>query len=326
MSDILSQDEINALISSYKNNAVEGARQKPDEKQVRIYDFNRPDKFSKEHLRALNIIHSKHGTLFAAALGSMIRTASQVELLSLDQLTYREFCASLPNSTMLVEVALDPLSATALFEFNPVFTATCVELLTGAAGVTQASNTELTEVDCAIMRPVVDIALKKYTEAWSACVALRPRIVNMMIGVGIQQVLLPGEPVLVCGYEVTVGDLVAMMSICVPAAAIEPILPSLTLGRTLNASTSRLDGVDENLRSNFDGVQLRCKAILGRTNVTLQDIMELQIGDVLKLDNRTSEPAEFWVENLPAYKGWVGTSHANLAIRMEQKISDFDLL
>lgn len=324
MADTLSQNEINALINSYQTNTMEDVAVATAGKQVRVYDFTRPDKFSKEHLRALNVIHSKHGALFAAALGAMIRVGTQVDLLAVDQLTYREYCASVPSGTMFVEVAMDPLSATALFEFNPAFAATCVELLTGATGVVHATTNELTEVDCAIMRPVIDIALKKYTEAWSSCISLAPRATNVMIGVGTQQVLLPAEPVLVCGYEITVGDMVSMLSICVPASAIEPILPALTLGRTLNSSNQKIEGLDVHLRHNFEAVNLRCKATLGRTSISLQDVLELQVGDVIKLANRATEPAEFWVENLPAFYGWVGTSGRNLALRIDSKISDFD--
>lgn len=324
MADTLSQNEINALISSYQTNSMEEDVAGTAGKQVRVYDFTRPDKFSKEHLRSLNIIHSKHGALFAATLGSMIRVGTQVDLLAVDQLTYREYCASVPSGTMFVEVAMDPLSTIALFEFNPAFAAICVELLTGATGVVYASTNELTEVDCAVMRPVIDMALKKYTEAWFSCIALEPRALNVMIGVGTQQVLLPSEPVLVCGYEIAIGEMVSMMSICVPASAIEPILPALTLGRTLNASAQKNEGHDNNLRQNFQAVNLKCNATLGRTSISLQDVIHLQVGDVIKLDNKATEPAEFWVENLPAFKGWVGTSGSNLALRIDSKITDLE--
>ena len=134
MSDSLNQDEINALMETF--NATGGQESsKTSDKQVRVYDFARPDKFSKDHLRALNSIHSKHGTSFASAMAASLRIQTRADLLAVDQLTYREYCASVPESTLFIEVDLKPLTSTAIFEFNPLLVSLWVDLLAGGSVV-----------------------------------------------------------------------------------------------------------------------------------------------------------------------------------------------
>ena len=136
MGDVLNQDEINALMEAFKSTGEQDIGTKAPEKQVRLYDFSRPDKFSKDHLRSLNSIHTKHGASFASALSSMLRVYTRADLLALDQLTYREYCSSVSEGTLFVEVDLQPLTSSAIFEFNPHFVSICVDLLAGGSAST----------------------------------------------------------------------------------------------------------------------------------------------------------------------------------------------
>jgi flagellar motor switch protein FliM len=316
MADILSQDEINALIEAYKaTGSAEDSARGTQDRQVRLYDFSRPDKFCKEHLRSLNLIHSKHGALLSVALAAMMRVDVQVNLLALDQLTFREYCASVPDATLFVEAALEPLASIAVFEFNPSMVGMCVDLLAGAASVS-ASPGKVTEVDKAVMRPIIDLSLRKYAEAWSSSVDFKPRVVSVTTESTTRQVLLPSEGVLVCGYEISIAESVSMMSICIPASSIEMVLPALALGKPLSSQSQRSDTVNEALRRTFEEVEVECRAILGRTALSLEDVMGLEVGDLVRLPAKIHEPAEFWVENVPTFGGSLGRSGRNLAIKI----------
>lgn len=325
MVDALSQDEINALMEAYKTTGGKEIGTKAPEKQVRLYDFARPDKFSKEHLRSLNGIHAKHGAAFAAALSTLIRVASQADLLALDQLAYREYCASVPDGTLFVEVGLEPLASTAIFEFNPLFVSACVDLLSGGVNVLKTASSEITEIDKAIIRPVVDLALRKYAEAWSSYVGFEPRITCMTTETTTRQVLLASEAVLVSGYEVSVGDCVSMMSVCIPASAVEAVLPALTLGRVLNSHARRLDKTNEALKKNFDAVEMECHAVLGRTNLSLGEVVDLEVGDLIRLPTKADGELEFWVENVAAFSGVLGVSGKNLAVQISETLAESEM-
>lgn len=320
MGDVLSQSEVDALLSVYRATGAAGAGSARQEKEVRLYDFARPDKFSKEHLKSLNIIHTKHGTAFAVAAAVKLRAAVQANRLPVDQLAYREYCASVSEGALFIEARLDPLTSTAIFEFNPTLVAACVDLLAGGAAPSMAVS-EVTDIDKVIMMPIIDLALKKYAEAWSTCVAFKPEVVSISTDPSARQVLLPGEGVLVCGYEITIGDCVSMMSVCVPAAAVEAVLPALTVGRTLNAPGRRYDAqATAALSRAFKDVPMECQAVLGRTELRLQEVMDLDVGDVIGLPVKANGLAEVLVENVPAFAGVLGLSGSRLAIKLARRL------
>jgi len=322
MSDALSQSEVDALLSVYRATGETETERPQEAREIRLYDFARPDKFSKEHLKSLGIIHSKHGSSFAAALGVRLHTPIQINRLPVDQLAYREYCASVPDGTLFVEARLDPLAPTAIFEFNTALVCGFVDFLAGGLAPS-ATVSDITDIDKSIMRPIVDLALKKYAEAWSTCVAFRPEITSMSTDPNARQVLLPGEGVIVCGYEITVSGLTSMMSICIPAAAIEAVLPALTLGRTLNMPAPRYDSQSSAaLRSVFDRVPMQCHAVLGRTTIPLQDLANLEVGDLIGLPVKSDDLTELWIGNVPSFGGVLGLSGTNLAVRIVNRLEN----
>ncbi|MEN6356135.1 MAG: flagellar motor switch protein FliM [Armatimonadota bacterium] len=318
MADVLNQDEINALMETFKSTGAQDIGTKAPEKQVRVYDFSRPDKFSKEHLRSLNSIHTKHGAAFASSLSSMLRVYTRADLLALDQLTYREYCSSVSDGTLFVEADLQPLTSNAIFEFNPHFVSICVDLLAGGSASGASNQPSISELDKAIIKPVIDLALRQYVEAWSWCVGLQATVINMTTESGTRQVLLPSEAVLVCGYEVSIGENVSMMSICLPASAIEPILPALTAGRSLHTPGRGKDQTNPALMKSFEEVAVECRAVLGRTSLSVEEVSELDIGDVITLPVKEDGLAELWIENVPAFLGPLGLSGKNLALKIAQ--------
>ena len=323
MPELLSQEEINALTEAYK--ASNGAEDHPvtSDKQVRAYDFARPDKFCKEHLKALNLIHAKHGASLAISLTTMLRLDTQVSLLAIDQLAWKEYCASAPEGTLFAEVSLDPLTSFAVFEFNPSLVCACVDMLAGSPAVSKIAEAKISEIDKAVMRRVVDLALKKYAEAWSSSVAFKPKVNILTIESGTRQALLPSEAVLMCAYEVTLGSHSSLMSVCIPASAVEAVLPVLTLGRTLNVSDQHAIVVNEAVRKTFEQVEVECRGILGRTTLPLGDIAELEVGDLIRLPVRSDGCAERWVENVRAFAGTLGRAGRSLAIKVAQVMDDF---
>lgn len=320
MGDVLSQSEVDALLSVYRAATPIGGSPSRHEKEIRLYDFARPDKFSKEHLKSLNIIHTKYGAGFSVSAAIKLRASVQATRLPVDQLTYREYCASIADGALFVEAKLDPLASTAIFEFNPALVSACVDLLAGGAAPSTTVS-EITDIDKKIMLPIIDLAIKKYAEAWSTCVAFRPEIVSVSTDPSARQVLLQGEGVLICGYEIAIGECISMMSVCVPTAAVEAVLPALTLGRTLNIPGRRHDAAATTaLRRVFNEVPLECKAILGRAELPVQDVVDLAVGDVIALPVKANSAVELIVEDVPAFTGVVGLSGSTRAIRLTNKI------
>ncbi len=324
MADALNQNEINALIDAYKSTGDSAVAEDEPDKRIRLYDFARPDKFSKEHLRALNMIHAKHGASLGGAMSAMLRTGTQVELLALDQLTYREYCASVPENTLFVEASREPLATTAIFEFNPHLASLCMDLITGSSSMDTDVSREFSELDKAVITPIVNQALRKYAEAWSACVELTPKIQSMMSDSSTHQILLPTESVLVCGYEVTIGDVGSMMSICIPTSAVEAVVPKLSIGRSLDASGKHLEEVTDDLKKSFEEVSVKCRAVLGETSLDLGEVVQLEVGDFIKLPTKANGQVTMYVENVPAFAGNLGLAGKSMAMRIQKSLEELD--
>ncbi|MDH7601436.1 MAG: FliM/FliN family flagellar motor switch protein [Armatimonadota bacterium] len=317
MADILSQEEIDALIESYK--AAGGLEEggKSAGAAIRVYDFTRPDRFSKDHLRALNAIHSRHCSSVAAGLASILRVEVQAELLALDQLTYREYCSTVPEPTLFAEVNLEPLASVAIFEFNPALVGACVDLLAGAPRVSDVLVSNITDVDKALFRPIIEMVLRRYSEAWAASILFQPKISALFTESTTRQVLLPNEPVLVSSSEVAILDQTSMMSICLPASAIESVLPSLETGKP-SSSQLHKGGINELVKKPFEEVELECRAILGRTELPLSDVVNLEVGDLIRLPVKADRPVELWVDNVPTFAGILGRSGNTLAVKISK--------
>ena len=324
MSELLNQAEIDALMSAHKAVRADQTEEHLRHKNVRLYDFSRPDKLSKEHIRLLNQVYEKHGSDLGSVLSPMLRSDTQVSLLSLEQFTYREYCASVPERTLCVEASIEPLSSAAVFEFNPVFASACIDILTGASTVSTDVSSDFTNMEKAIIRRVVDIALEKYAEVWAGVVTIEPRVIALTSGLTEGDTWVASEPVLVAGYEVSVAEQTSMMSICVPSTAIESVLPALVLGNRPNASNRRPDRAHEALRKPFGQIGVQCHAILGRTSLSLGEIAGLQVGDLIQLPARPNDEGELWIENVAGFAGIFGRSGDRLAMKISKPLSDFD--
>ena len=324
MSDILSQEEINALLGAYKSGEAitKGPNEKGAEPQVRLYDFARPDKFSKEHLRTLNTIHSKYGNGFAIVLAGLLHVPVEADLLAVDQVTYREYCASVPESTLFCDVTLEPLASSAIFEFNPSIAGACIDGLTGGSGSSISNAADLTDIDRAIMAKVVEFVLKKYEEAWAPYISIDANVREASNNSSFNQVFLPTEPVLVCGYEVSVSESVGMVSICIPSSAVEAILPNLTMGRSVGSSNRQTPAMVEALNHSLGETSVHCKAVLGRTMLTVEDLINLQEGDVIALDARADSEVEIWVGDKKSYAGVPGRSGRKLGLQITRVLED----
>lgn len=321
MTGILTAEEIAALLGAYRTAEGRGttARENTANRQVRLYDFARPDKFSREHINTLRSIHSKYAASFALALTGLLRAPVKADLLSVDQVAYRDYRASVMENALLCEVGLEPLANTALFEFGPAVAGACIDGLTGGSGAA-SQGVDLTDIDRAIMAKVVDELLRRYTEAWAPYLGISARLHESIPHGSSSQAFLPTEPVLVCAFEVGVAEFVGMMSICVPASAVEAILPALAAGRAMSPSTRHAPAVAQAVHDSLQGVEMECRAILGRTTLTMADVVNLGEGDLIRLDAKPNSEIEFWVGGRHACFAVPGRSGQKLGLRVTRLV------
>ena len=229
MTDILSQDEIEQLLSAISTGDVqsEDFSSQAEQKKVKIYDFKRPDKFSKDQIRTVQMMHETFARLTTTALSAKLRSMVQVHVTSVDQLTYEEFIRSIPNPTTLALINMDP-KGSAILEIDPAITFTVIDRLFGGLGVPFKVNRELTDIEMAVIEGIVVHILANLREAWSTVIDLRPRLGNIETNPQFAQIVPPNEMVMLITLETKIGESEGMMNLCIPYITIEPIIQKLS--------------------------------------------------------------------------------------------------
>ena len=228
MNEVLSQDEIDQLlqaISSGETEANDDFKPVNDTRKIKIYDFKRPDKFSKEQIRTISIMHETFARLTTTSLSAQLRSIVHVHVASVDQLTYEEFIRSIPTPTTLAVINMDPLKGNAILEIDPAITFSMIDRLFGGTGQGGAKvQRDLTDIEQSVMEGIIVRILANMREAWTQVIDLRPRLAQIETNPQFAQIVAPSEMVVLVTLETKVGDEEGMMNFCIPYITIEPII------------------------------------------------------------------------------------------------------
>ncbi|MBE7411207.1 MAG: flagellar motor switch protein FliM [Leptospiraceae bacterium] len=288
MTEILSQDEIDALLNAISSGEVseEDYSSVGEQKKVKIYDFKRPDKFSKDQIRTLQMMHETFARLATTGLSAQLRALVVVHVTSVDQLTYEEFIRSIPNPTTLAVVNMDPLKGSAILEMDPSITFTIIDRLFGGKGESTKINRELSDIELSVIEGIIVRILGHLRESWATVIDLRPRLGNIETNPQFAQVVPPNDMVVLITLETKVGEVEGMTNFCIPYITIEPIINKLSAQYWY--SSIRRGGTDENkavIQERLDQVTIPLVAEVGTVDISLLDLMNVQVGDVIKMEN-----------------------------------------
>jgi len=286
MTEILSQDEIDALLSAISSGeaSVDDYTSASEQKKVKIYDFRRPDKFSKDQIRTLQMMHETFARITTTALSAQLRALVSVHVGSVDQLTYEEFIRSIPNPTTLAVVNMDPLKGSAVLEIDPSITFTVIDRLFGGPGEPTKLTRELSDIELSVMEGIIVRILGNLREAWSTVIDLRPRLGNIETNPQFAQIVPPNDMVVLITLETKVGDVEGMTNLCIPYITIEPIISKLSAQYWY--SSIRRGESDENkaiIQERLDLVEIPIITEVGFQDIPLAEILSLTEGDVVKL-------------------------------------------
>ncbi|EMJ53069.1 flagellar motor switch protein FliM [Leptospira interrogans serovar Valbuzzi str. Duyster] len=326
MTEILSQDEIDALLSAISSGEVSESdyASVSEQKKVKIYDFKRPDKFSKDQIRTLQMMHETFARLATTGLSAQLRALVSVHVASVDQLTYEEFIRSIPNPTTLAVINMDPLRGSAILEIDPSISFTIIDRLFGGKGEQAKISRELSEIEMSVMEGIIVRILGNMRESWSTVIDLRPRLGNIETNPQFAQVVPPNDMVVLITLETKIGEVEGMTNLCIPYITIEPIINKLSAQYWY--SSIRKGELDENravIQERLDQVAIPLIAEVGSVDVSINDFMNLSIGDVVKLEN-TSTRSEMIVKvgERKKFKCLPGRVGNRLAIQIGERVED----
>ena len=326
MNEVLSQDEIDQLLQAISSGESEDTDFKPvnDTRKIKIYDFKRPDKFSKEQIRTVSIMHETFARLTTTSLSAQLRSLVHVHVASVDQLTYEEFIRSIPTPTTLAVINMDPLKGNAVLEIDPAITFSMIDRLFGGTGQGAKVSRDLTDIEQSVMEGIIVRILANMREAWTQVIDLRPRLGQIETNPQFAQIVPPSEMVVLVTLETKVGEEEGMMNFCIPYLTIEPIISKLSsqfwFSSVRRSSTTQYLGT---LKEKLSDVDMDVVAEIGTINMPIRDVLALRVGDVLRLSTvRVGDPLSLSVGNKKKFYCQPGVVGKKMAVQIIGKIDD----
>ncbi|OHD21575.1 MAG: flagellar motor switch protein FliM [Spirochaetes bacterium RBG_16_67_19] len=328
MAEVLSQDEIDQLLSAISAGEIstEEVHQPKDQRKIKIYDFKRPDKFSKDQIRTVSIMHETFARLTTTSLSAQLRSLVHVHVASVDQLTYEEFIRSIPNPTTLAVVDMDPLKGSAILEIDPAITFSIIDRLFGGQGEGAKFSRELTDIEQSVMEGIIVRVLGNLRESWSTVIDLRPRLGGIETNPQFAGIVPPSEMVVLVTLETKVGEVEGMMNLCIPYLTIEPIISKLSAQYWY--SSVRRGTTTENLnilRDRLSTVSVTLSAEVGNMDIPVRDVLALRPGDIIRLDSvRVADPMPLKVGDRKKFLCRPGVLGNKLAVQIVKKLEEIE--
>lgn len=260
-------------------------------KGYKLYNFKRPDKFSKDHLRVLQDIHREFARQLTLVLTAYLRMHVEIDVVSIDQLTYEEFTDSMPESVTVGIVELAPLPNQALIYLNHEVITSIIDRMFGGTGESEIKLRELTDIEESLVEKLLERMISALKDAWGKIIPLEGKIINIDNNLSFSQVANASEIAALITFEVQLATkYFGLFSICFPYPVLENLLDKLSSqhifqGRGVEATEEETNNLVERLNITDVCVQVE----LGSTEITMKDFMELKNGDVIKLDNTVED-------------------------------------
>lgn len=325
MSEVLSQNEIDALLNALSTGEVDAQEMKDDtmEKKVKKYDFKNPQKIAKEQLRTLEIIHENFARLFQTFLSGYVRASVSAEVLTVDQYAYSEFSNAISNPAFLSIMTMAPLSGEILLDISPNIAFTVIERLLGGEGDRASELRSFTEIEKNLLERMMLKTVDILSEAWDNVIILTPELQKIETNAQFAQIVPPNETISLITMNVTIGEIEGLLNVCIPHLVIEPILNKLST--KLWFSTTKKGATEEDkeqLQKRIRNTEVPVTAELGSTTLTVIDLLELQVGDVIGLDRNVEDEMNVKVGPYNKFCGILGANKKNMAIKVTRAYKD----
>lgn len=325
MTDILDQSEVDALLAAVETGQVpqepaptvfgRGGKSQID---VQVYNFKRPERVSKDQMRAMEGLHEGFARNFGAALSGYLRTIIEVSVAHIEQLTYSEFIHSLPNPTCFNLLKAEQLDGQLCLEISPLIIYPIIDRLLGGSNADLfIPQRPLTQIEQRLVQRITDRATHHLSEAWSNLTAVQFKVEDFESNPQLVQIVPPNETVVVVGFELKMGNRAGTMSLCIPYNAIEPIMPLFSAQNWV--TYQRKGGADDHTRKltrNVGGAAVELRVFLARTSIRVDDLLSLQPGDIITTDKACAQDAFIQVEGKTKFLCQIGQFRGNRAVKV----------
>lgn len=324
MGDVLSQSEIDNLLKALNSGELDIDEAKNfDDKKVKNYDFARPSKFSKEHLRTLEIIFEHFARLLATNLPAYLRKSVTVDVVNSEVVIYSEFSNALSNPVLLGVVGMQPLSGNVIMEMASNIGFAIVDRLLGGYGNSLEKEREFSEIELSILERTFSICVNLLQEPWKNVVQISPRLERIETNSQFAQIISPSETIAIITLNIKIGDVEGLMNICLPFDTLEPVIDKLNTKYWFSKMKEKDENTyEEVIESAISRAVIPMKAVLGRSTISVLDFANLQIGDIIRVDKKVDQELEVYVGNIKKFMALPGYSNDKYAVRVTDIIRE----
>lgn len=324
MGDVLSQNEIDNLLQALSSGEldVEGMKEQ-DEKQVKDYDFARPSKFSREHLRTLEIIFENYGRLLSTNLPVYLRKNVQVEVMNSEAVTYAEFSNALSNPVLLGIIDFAPLQGNIILEMASNLGFAIVDRMLGGRGESLDKVREFSEIELLIIERIFVVCVNLMSEPWKNVAEIQPRLERIETNSQFAQIISPSEMIAIVTINIKIGDVEGLMNVCLPYLTLEDVIDKLNT-KYWYSNLKNKDETDysDTIEYMIQRAKVPVKAVLGNSVLSVNDFAMLQSGDIIRLDRKVEDELDVYVGNIRKFTALPGSSEDKYAVRITSVIRE----
>jgi len=323
--EVLSQTEIDSLLNALSTGEMDAEKLKKEEteKRIRAYDFKRAVRFSKDHIRSLTRIHENFARYLTTYFSAQLRTFVQINVVQVEQLPYDEFIRSIPKLTILNTFQAEPLEGRAVLEVHPNVAFAMVDRLLGGNGSSPAKIEALTEIETIIMERIFRGAFDSLKEAWKTVMDISPKMDALETNPQFMQIVSPNETIALVSLNTKIGDTTGMINLCLPHVVIEPIMPKLSVHHWFISQKKPKSTEDQRtIRERLKRTYVPIVAELGRSEISVEEFLQLSAGDVINLNKPVNEGLQVFVGERLKYIGTPGETGGKLALKVTDMISE----
>lgn len=320
----MSQSEIDNLLAALSSGELDAEEMNDNsDKQVKNYDFKRPTKFSKEHLRTLEIIYEHYGRLLSTNLPVYLRKNIQVSVASSETVIFSEFTNALSNPVILGIVNFQPLGGTIIIELAAQLGFAMIDRMLGGTGDPLEKNRDFTEIEMTIIQKMMVVCMQLMREPWKNVTDINPVMERIETNSQFAQVIAPNDMIAIVTLNMKIGEVEGFMNVCLPFFTLENVMDKLnTKYWYANMQEQNEEDYEEYIEALIKRVDVPVKAVLGKSEVAVNDFLNLQVGDIIRLDTGVEDDLTVYVGNIKKFTALPGSSKDKYAVRVTSVIRE----
>ena len=305
MADVLSQNEIDALLKQLSTGELDA------------------DDFTKEHLRTLEIIFEHYGRLLSSNLPAYLRKNVQVEVMNSEAVTYSEFSNALSNPVLLGVVNMAPLSGNIIIEIATNLGYAIIDRLLGGVGEPLEKKREFSEIELSILEKIFTILIDLLREPWTNVVEIHPYLERIETNPQFAQIISPTEMIAIVTVNINIGGVEGLMNICLPYLTLEDVMDKLNTKYWFSTMQDRDEtSYADVIETAINRALIPVSAELGKSSLTVMDFINLQVGDVIKLNRKIEDELDIYVGNIVKFKALPGSFNDDYAVKVTEIIRE----